>query len=90
MRFKDILIGLCQILHRVHGKEFARVLTLRGRKRAYFSQDFKGMTSPQEIPGSGIYAETNLSANSIMERCNDLLALFKYAVDELLVDVENR
>jgi len=88
--FKEVLIGLCQILLHTHGTDFAKVLTLRGRKRAYFSRDFKGMTSPQEIPGSGIYAETNLSANSIMERCGDLLALFKYSPDELRVSVEDR
>lgn len=88
--FKDILMGLCHALYQAHASDFNRVLTLRGRKRAYFSQDFKGMTSPQEIPGSGIYAETNLSANNIMDRCNELLGLFGYSRDQLRVDVEDR
>ncbi len=88
--FKEVLIGLCQDLYRVHGTDFGRVLTLRGRRRAYFSRDSRGMTSPQEIPGSGIYAETNLSANSIMDQCNNLLGLFGYSRNQLQVEVEDR
>lgn len=88
--FKEILIGLCEVLYRLHGTNFERVLELCGRKRVYFSREFKGMTSPQEIPGSRIYAETNLSANAIMERCNELLDLFGHARDELRVELQDR
>lgn len=85
--FKEILIGLCEALHRVHRADFSRILTLRGRKRIYFSQDFKGMTHPREIPGSGFYAETNLSANSIRDRCKDLLALFGQTPEDLQIEM---
>jgi len=88
--FKEILIGLCEALHQLHRADFERVLVLRGRKRDYFSREFGRMTSPQEIPGSSIYVETNLSANSIMQRCNELLDLFGHARDELRVELQDR
>lgn len=65
--FKEILLGLSAILYRDYQSDFSRVLSLRGRKRAYFSRDLRGMKFPQEIPGTGIYAETNLSANAIRD-----------------------
>lgn len=88
--YKEILIGLVQALHKVHSSDFERILTLRGRKRMYFARDYKGMTAPQEIPGLGIYAETNLSANNIMSLCHDVLSLFGHPHEDLQVEFENR
>ncbi len=73
-------------MYRVHPEEFDRLLALHGRKRQYFSRSFEDMNSPKEIEGSGIYVETNLSANMIMERCADVLQLFGY--DRNLLQIE--
>lgn len=88
--FQDILMGICDSLYQAHSGDFARVLTLRGRRRVYFSRDFKGMIVPKEIPGSGIYAETNLSAQGVIKRCGELLALFGYSSDALRVEKQPR
>ncbi len=88
--FKDVLIGLAQALHKKRETDFNRVLSLRGTKRAYFARDLKGMTQPQEILGSGIFAETNLSANDIIKQCHALLKLFGYSESDLQVEVEQR
>lgn len=79
-----------EMLYKTYGSEFNRALAMRGRKRTYFSRDFRTMTSPVEIPGSGIYVETNLSANNTLDRCVDLMALFGYSRDDLQVEVEQR
>lgn len=84
--FKDILVGLCSLLYKAHSSDYDRVLSLRGRKRVYFSRDFRAMTSPAEIPGAGIYVETNLSANNTLERCTELLEMFGYSRDDLKVE----
>jgi len=76
--FKDILLGLCEALYRKHGMDFEQIFVLKGRKREHFSRDYKNMIYPKEIADSGIYIETNLSANSVMQRCNQLLDLFGY------------
>jgi len=85
--FKDILVSLCGLLHGAQGQNFEQVLSLRGRKRAYFSRVPNEMLEPREVPGSGIYAETNLSANTIRDRCRDLLNLFGYSADDLQVEL---
>ena len=36
------------------------------------------MTSPEAIPGTDIYVETNLSANDVAKRCYQVLHLFGY------------
>jgi predicted type IV restriction endonuclease len=85
--FKDILLKLAEILHRSDPASFQQVLQLRGRKRIYFARDRQGMKHPRQIPGSDIYAETNMSANSIIRVCRDLLHLLNYSDDDFDVDV---
>ncbi len=77
---------LSKVLHREHSSDFHKVFALRGRRKPYFGQDYKGMQSPHEIPGTGIYVETCLSANAVHDRCNDLLAIFGYRTDDLQVE----
>jgi len=84
--FKEILLKLSEVLHREHGQDFQKVLALRGRRRAYFAQSDREMTEPREIPGSGIYVETCLSANAVRDRCHELLALFGYQPSDLQVE----
>lgn len=84
--FKEILLKLSEVMHREHGQDFQKVLALRGRRRAYFAQGNREMTEPREIPGSGIYVETCLSANAVRDRCHELLALFGYQPSDLQVE----
>lgn len=88
--FKDILMGLSSILLTQHGPDFDKALSLRGRKREYFSRDFRSMTAPTEIDQSGIFVETNISANNIIARCNDLLAVLGYPQSDLQIETESR
>ena len=87
--FKDILMGLCETLHRKHPADFERVFVIKGRKRTHFSRDYRNMTHPKEIADSGIYIETNLSANSVMQRCYQLLELFGYHKDVLEIQLRD-
>jgi len=88
--FKDILVGVYGDLASMMGADFERVLSLRGRKRAYFSREPQRLTTPQEVGSTGIYAETNLSANGIMDRCASVLALFGLPPEDLTVEAEDR
>lgn len=88
--FKEVLLGLCASLYRMHKAEFARVLDLRGRTKAYFSRNRRGMTEARKIEGTDIFAETNLSANDIIERCHEVLALLGHRREELQVEVKDR
>ncbi len=84
--WKELLIKLCDILNTIHGAEFNRVLNLRGRKRPYFSRNKDELWEPREISNTGIFAETNLSANSIVKICSDVLDLFGYSSNDLRIE----
>ena len=88
--FKEVLLGLCTLLSRMHKSEFAKVLTLRGRTRAYFSKNRRGMAEARKIEGTNIYAETNLSANDIITRCHEVLKHLGHDRDELQVEARKR
>jgi hypothetical protein len=76
--FIDILLKLTEMLHSSDPKAFEQVLKLRGTKRIYFSRDRLAMRLPKKIPGSDIYVEAHMSANSIVRLCRDILQLLNY------------
>jgi len=84
--WRDLLLKLCEILKTIHGAEFDKVLSLKGRKRPYFSRNENELWTPREIGSTGIFAETNLSANSIVRSCFDILVLFGYSNNDLRID----
>ena len=85
--FKEVLLGLCASLYRIHKNQFDRVLDLRGRTKAYFSRHRRGMTEGRKIEGTAIFAETNLSSNGVMERCGEVLELLGHSREELQVEL---
>jgi hypothetical protein len=44
------------------------------------------LRSPEKIPGTDIYVEVNLSANSIVRLSIDILSLFGYKKDDLSIE----
>ena len=85
--FKEVYLGLCGDMLRLHGNSFSQVLTLRGRQRKFFSESSESMTHPQLIPSTAIYAETNFSAENMVDRCHDLLQLFGHSPGDLRIQV---
>ncbi len=86
--WKEFLVKLSEILHTLHGEDFERVLSLRGRKRPYFSRDRKELRFPELIKGTDIYVETNMSARRIVDITRRMLKLFGYPEDALSIEVK--
>lgn len=80
-----MLLSLCAILQARHPKEFQRVLSLVGRKRPYFSENPDALRLPKKLDHSGIFVETNLSANSIARICFEMVSLFGYSDSDLAI-----
>lgn len=87
-KWKNLLLELCSILHKIQGEEFSKVLRLRGRKRLYFSKNPRDLFTAEKIPGTDIYAEVNLSANSVVKMCRDLIGLFGYSVSDFSIEIK--
>jgi negative regulator of replication initiation len=84
--YKDVLVGICMNLRSRHGEKFDDLaLTLRGKKRSYFSRTNSGLLHPKAVPSGGstnkdLYIESNLSATSIMGLCQYLIRSFGHDV----------
>jgi len=84
--WRDFLILLCEVLSQKHSSEFSRVLELQGRKRPYFSRNPNELREPARIGNTGIFTETNLSANGKVKRAYEVLSLFNYKSADLTIE----
>jgi len=85
--WKELLIRICNIMVTTHRDRFEQILTLAGRKRPYFTRNPNELRIPERVDGTDIYAETNLSASSIVKLSRDVLSLFGYSKEDLLIEV---
>ncbi len=87
--FRDILLSFCNELRLAEPTTFDRgALTLRGKKRPYFSLTGDALRSPEALIGGGLFVETNLNANLIVGICRALLEKLGRNRDEVVVDLE--
>ena len=84
--WKELLIQLVNTLYASHSIDFEKVLTLKGRKRPYFTHNANELRAPQKISNTNIFVETNLSASNIVKICFDLLAIFGYSQRDLRIE----
>lgn len=83
----DVLIKVCNLLHSLHRNNFEWVLQLRGRKRPYFTKNLNELRAPQQIEGTDIFMETNLSSKAIVRTCLVTISLFGYSEKDFSVEV---
>ena len=86
--WRGVLSQICELAYRTAPGEFAnRILTLKGKKRPYFSRDGRKLSEGgelrdgMEIKGSGVYVESNLSADGIVKLAKKVLHLFQMPTD---------
>jgi negative regulator of replication initiation len=85
--FKDVLVTLSNELRGSDRTAFDRVaLGLRGKKRSYFSKTPDDLKFPLQLTGHGLFVETNLNANLIVDICRDLIQGLGRKRDELVID----
>ena len=69
---------------------FERIFEIRGKKRQYFVKNIKDVRNPRPISNSGIYVETNFSANNIMKRCGEVLEKFSYSINDIELEFQEK
>ncbi|MGC8776033.1 MAG: type I restriction endonuclease [Minisyncoccia bacterium] len=78
----NMLIEICNFLYTNYQSNFEqKVYQIKGKRRSYFSKDKNQLKYPIEIKKSGIYVESNLSANMIVKLSKKLVMLFGYNGD---------
>jgi hypothetical protein len=79
--WKDMLPKICSIMASKHKDQFEEVLNLRGYRNPYFSKNKEELTSPVQVEGTDIYAETWFSKNGLMKQSKKVISLFGYPED---------
>ena len=83
--WKGMLLQVCKIMSSAHKERFERVLSLRGRKRPYFTKNPNELRSPERINSTDVYVEVNMSANSIVKLSINVLSLFGYKKEDIAI-----
>ena len=84
--WREVWIKTIEYLRERHPEDFSiKATTLHGRKRQYIAPSPEGMIAPYAIPGTNLWAETNLSAKSIKRLSYNLLEVFGYSAEVLQI-----
>ena len=86
--WKELLITVCNLMNNSHESEFDKVLTLKTRKCPYFSIDPSQLQKSEQIQGTNIYVEINLSSNLIVRNVKNIIALFGYPEDSISFEIK--
>jgi hypothetical protein len=81
----DVLREVTRIMGERHSDQVDRLLTLRGRTRAYFSRDQSELTRPELIPQTDIYLDAQRYPDQIIDLCPEIVKLFGYRSDEFAI-----
>ena len=84
--WNELLLKLSSILAESHREHFDDILTISGRKRLFFSRNPADLRTPNQIDGTDIYAETNLSADSILRLSKNVIEKFGYSESDLSIE----
>lgn len=76
--WKELMLIVYEEVRKSHSQDFDKVLSLKGRKRPYFTKNYDELRNPEKIKGTDIFVETNLSSNAIVKLCEEVLSLFGY------------
>ena len=90
-KWNAMLVGVAEALHRRHGQDFERILTMRGKTRTYASRrkddiSANNSANPKAVGSSGIYIETHGSSGELTRRAGQLLDLFGHSADDLRIE----
>ena len=78
------LIALAEEIYRRHRAEFDKVRTLSGW---YSSEERFPSRPPSPIADSGWYVYTNINTDTKIAKCNELVRLFGYRKEDLIIQV---
>lgn len=87
--WKDLLIGIIDIVHSMHEDKFDNILNVTGRSRIYFSYNPSDIATPMKIGNTNIYVDTKLSAKNILKLCVDILYEFGYPINYFAIETED-
>jgi hypothetical protein len=87
----EVLVNVCELIYLDKGVDFVnQILARYGRQRTGFSRSKNNLRLPRAIPGTGIYACVELSANGHIRRTLRIMELFGYVPSDLTIEIDLR
>ena len=92
--WNDVLIELCGIISELRPRDFDTVLTIRRTRREgakwpyHFSRNSSELRKPKGIPNSGIYAEVDLDATTMVRLAYGIVEHFGYPPGALTIHIQ--
>ncbi len=86
--WKDISLQIAKLMAERHKEKFESVLTLTGRQKPFFSKSPADLRAPEQVTGTEIYMETNLSAESAIRLSKNILSMFGYQESDLSIETQ--
>ena len=87
--WKEAALAVFEALRLEDQEKFERVaVTIIGRKRPYITHDGEKLRSSGVVPGTQLFFETNLSANSLVKLCYTLIAKMGHKKSALRFEAE--
>jgi len=84
--WKDMLLKICQIMAESHKDKMDNILQLTGRQRPFFSKSKSDLRASEQIEGTDIFAETNLSSGSVVKLSKSVISIFGYPESDLSME----
>ncbi len=84
--WKDFYITILSEIYKHNSNTFYQITTIKGKTRPYFTSTPSLLRNPLKIPNTNLYAETNLSAQNIVNIISKkIFPLFGYTDKDLII-----
>ena len=86
--WEDLPLELCNVIYKKHKDSFENVLYITLKGRDFFSDNAYQFIVNKEIPGTGIYLNSDLTETVAVGLCNEILNLFGYEENDLVINIK--
>jgi predicted type IV restriction endonuclease len=88
--WKELITKFIEKIYIKHPNNFEIITSITGKKRPYFTKNHQELRLPKKILNTEYYVETNLSANFIVSIIRDVLTIFSYERNDLMIKISNK
>ena len=86
--WQEMLVKLCELIYAKHKEDFEMVLTLTSQDKEYFSEIQYKFLNCEQIPGTDMYVNADLSPEDIVRICHEMLQLFGYMESDFSIETK--
>jgi hypothetical protein len=86
--WKAMVLKICEIMYDKHRDEFESILYISLEGRTCFSENPHEFLECEKIAGTEIYLDLHLTIKDMLALCKEILLLFGYKEDELIIESE--